>query len=133
MHHQAADIQDPRVALTVESVARFGRARIRVTGSSMLPAIWPGDAIEVERRALGEVCVGDVALFVRGARLFAHRIVEHRVDEIVTQGDTVPNADAPVNGSSLVGIVARVEHRGRVVSIGRQTFSQRIVAGCVRR
>ena len=32
----------------VEVLRRFGEARLRVTGSSMLPTVWPGDLVAVQ-------------------------------------------------------------------------------------
>ena len=38
--------------LVAEVVRSFGEVRLKVTGGSMLPAIWPGDVITVRRRDL---------------------------------------------------------------------------------
>src|SRR6266568_848730 len=35
--------------LFLEVLRTFGSARLRVTGTSMLPSIWPGDILEVDR------------------------------------------------------------------------------------
>ena len=68
---------DPRSeviqSLAVEVLRRFGEARLRVTGSSMLCAMWPGDLVAVRRQGMGEIRRGHVVLFVR--RFFAHRVV----------------------------------------------------------
>ena len=40
--------------LAGEMVRTFGRVRVRVTGTSMIPAVWPGDVLVVERRAGGK-------------------------------------------------------------------------------
>jgi len=54
-----------RLALVGEVLHRFGEARLRVTGSSMLPSIWPGDELTVRRRAVSELRTGEIALFTR--------------------------------------------------------------------
>ena len=44
-----------RVELVVDVLGQFGEARLRVVGSSMLPAIWPGDVLTIRRCPMGEV------------------------------------------------------------------------------
>jgi hypothetical protein len=133
MHEGALAIQDPRVALTVESLARFGRARIGVTGSSMLPAIWGGDVIDIEDRPLDRVRVADIAVFLRNGRLFVHRVVEHLGTSLVTRGDTVPTADAPDDAPEFLGVVTRVARAGGASEAPfRSSIRQRLLARMVR-
>jgi len=46
------------------------------TGASMLPAVWPGDVLSVCRGSSTQALPGDIILFARQGRLFAHRVVE---------------------------------------------------------
>ena len=62
--------------LFVETLLRFGEGKLAVTGASMLPAVWPGDVLEVRRQEAAGVRPGDVVLFRREGRLVAHRVVE---------------------------------------------------------
>ena len=109
-----------RAALIGEVLDRFGEVRLRAVGSSMLPSIWPGDVLTIHGVLAGEVQVGDVALFTREGRLFAHRVIGHIVGDgrvhLVTQGDTVPASDAPVSASELLGVVVAVSRRGKTSS-----------------
>lgn len=101
------------IALIADVLHRFGEARVRVTGSSMLPSIWPGDVLTIRRRAIREVRTGEIAVFTRHDRLFAHRVVAHAGRRLVTQGDAVPSRDAPVNEAELLGAVVSVSRDGR--------------------
>ncbi len=64
--------------LAVEVLRSFGELRFRANGSSMLPAIWPGDTLHVSREGATEALPGEIVLFERGGRLVAHRVVEVR-------------------------------------------------------
>ena len=65
--------------LAGEVLRSSGRLRLRVTGWSMLPTVMPGDTLIVERVS-GEVSRGEIVLFSRNQRLFAHRVVSTPVD-----------------------------------------------------
>ena len=112
-------------ALIGEVVHRFGVVRLRAAGSSMLPSIWPGDVLTVCRAEIGALQAGDVALFTREGRLFAHRVVGHIVSDgrvhLSTRGDTVPASDGPVSASELLGVVVAVSRNGK----GSRTFASR--------
>src|SRR5258708_31630032 len=74
--------------LAGEVLRSSGRLRLRVTGWSMLPTVMPGDTLIVDL-VNGAVSRGDIVLFNRNQRLFAHRVVSTPVDgpgEIITQG-----------------------------------------------
>jgi len=103
------------IDLIREALERFGEARLRVTGSSMLPSIRPGDMVTIERRTLNEVRRGDVALFTHDGRLFAHRVISREGTRLVTQGDSIPSADAPVSAADLLGVVVGVSRNGQAV------------------
>ena len=82
----------------------------------MTPAIRPGDTIEVERTHPREIQAGEIVLYMRGERIFAHRVVQRthsaRGIELVTRGDRMQKADAPVSAQELLGRVNWIE-RGR--------------------
>jgi hypothetical protein len=64
--------------LAEEVLRTSGRLRLKVNGSSMLPAIWPGDVLRIVRERLDAISVGDVILFARDGMLTAHRIIGRR-------------------------------------------------------
>ena len=91
----------------------MGRLRLRVGGSSMLPAIRPGDILEVRARRACGIRPGSVVLFERGGRLFAHRVVGNEGGALVTRGDALADADAAIGDAELLGEVIAVERNGR--------------------
>lgn len=90
---------------------------MRVRGTSMAPAIRPGDMICIERAGVGEIQIGEVAVFARDGHLVAHRVarIEAGVDgwHLVTRGDRAQHADAPVLGSELLGRAVSIERGHR--------------------
>ena len=103
--------------LFTESLRRHGRARLAATGASMLPAIWPGDILEVHATAPDSVQRGEVVLFARDGRFYAHRVVgktgtaEHPV--FITRGDCHRRNDPPVAAYEILGRIPAIERRSR--------------------
>ena len=64
-----------KCGLAVEVLRSSGTLHLRVLGWSMLPTVWPGDTLLVERLASNEVFDGDIVLFSNGRRFVAHRVV----------------------------------------------------------
>lgn len=108
--------------LAAEVAATFGRVGLRVAGTSMVPAIRPGDLISVERISAKEVSVGEIVVFAREGRLIVHRVVAKAgsPDEgsIVTRGDRTRRNDALVSSAELVGRVTRIERGHSAVCAG---------------
>ena len=104
-------------ALITDVLQRFGEVRVRVFGTSMLPAIGPRDVLLVRRCSMERVAVGDVVLSVVGERLFAHRVTQIGANAprryLITKGDTHERADPPVFQHQLLGKVVSVS-RGLV-------------------
>jgi hypothetical protein len=107
-----------RIDLLREALARHGAARIRVHGGSMWPWLRPEDELEIRREELARIAPGQIVLFERDARLFAHRVLRRlaaagsSAPQLITKGDTLAAADAPVNEAELLGRVVAVR-RGR--------------------
>lgn len=92
--------------LFADVLARFGGARLRLQGTSMLPAIWPGDVLEIVPVDPAALRVGDVVLFLREGRLFCHRVRALIADGEIwlrTRGDLVPGDDPPFPASAVLG------------------------------
>ena len=105
---------DPsRIALIRDVLRRFGEATIRVTGSSMLPSVWPGDELVIRGWLMRETRTGDIAVFTREGRLFAHRVVAREGPYLVTRGDSVPTRDEPVSEAELLGVAVSVVRGGQ--------------------
>jgi hypothetical protein len=105
--------------LLLQVLRDYGRVRIRALGTSMLPALWPGDVLDIERTDGGEIGGGDIVLRERSGQLFAHRVVaawgSGRRRMVVTQGDSIPHADQPFRASELLGRVEVVVRAGHEI------------------
>jgi signal peptidase I len=119
-----------------EVLRSSGTLRLRVTGWSMLPTIWPGDTLVVESVTSDAVNEGDIVLFGRDRRLFAHRVVQNIYGgfaEILTRGDAMPKPDPPVCETELLGKVRYIVRNGKSFEPGRSLgLTDRAVAALVR-
>jgi signal peptidase I len=89
-----------------EVIQRFGFARIRVFGGSMLPAIRPGDVLHVRAATAAEIAPGQVVVFERDGRLFAHRVVARTAAGLFrTRGDAHWRKDPSICDSQILGVV----------------------------
>ena len=123
--------------LASEVLCSSGSLRLCVTGWSMLPTIMPGDTLKVERISSQAACEGDIVLFGRDRRLFAHRVVskgrESPLQGIVTRGDAMATVDPPVLDRDLLGRVVLIVRNGKCLDPKRrQLLPQRAVTTVVR-
>jgi signal peptidase I len=106
-----------RADLALEILRSFGKLRLAVAGSSMVPSIFCGDVLTVDRVNSKQIQTGHVVLYARGGRLFAHRVI--RMDwtsggvRWITRGDSLAREDLPVEESELLGRVTAVERNAR--------------------
>ncbi|HUK31015.1 MAG TPA: signal peptidase I [Candidatus Acidoferrum sp.] len=135
--------------LVSKAVRKAGRVRLRVSGTSMVPAIRPGDLITVESALLPEIAPGEVIVFIRSGRLVAHRVNEivrcaarirngnsaqslHQ-SEVITRGDRARRNDSPVSSSELIGRVTQIERGGRRVRLrDKLTAADQVVSRLLR-
>jgi len=115
-----------------------GSVCLRVLGGSMTPWIRSGDLVFIKRFDFERVSLGDVVLFERDGRFFAHRMIGRaqgirageKVARLITKGDALDGLDAPVSQDEFLGRATRI-HRGRrhidLESFNRIVFG-RIVA-----
>ena len=108
-----------------------GRVRFRALGSSMLPAIRPGDVLCIEQCTPGAARPGDVLLTRHGERVLAHRLLrkERRAGEdlLVTRGDALWHADPSQPASMLLGRVTGISRGGVTLASSRSiTWLQRL-------
>jgi hypothetical protein len=124
--------------LAGEVLRSFGKLRFAATGWSMLPTVWPGDTLVVDRVGSDQVCIGDVVLVGRDGRLCAHRVVS-RTDDFanprwITQGDAMLAPDRPVGEDELLGRVLYVIRAGKLVAMpSKLNVVERWTARIVRR
>ncbi len=123
--------------LASEVLLSSGTLRLRVTGWSMLPCVMPGDTLTVDRASADDVSVGDIVLFSRDRRLFAHRVISRNQppgNGIVTRGDAMPTPDPPVLHAEVLGRVSLIVRNGKRIDARRgPRFSQTAVGAVLRR
>ena|SRR2546425_3216006 len=127
-----------KCALASDVLRSSGKLRLRVTGWSMLPTIWPGDTLEIERVDSDSVSTGSIVLFGREGRVFAHRVVaiEHDFDapRFITQGDGMATPDPTVAGSELLGKVQVIVRRGERIKPQKSlSFIESVAAFFIKR
>jgi signal peptidase len=101
--------------MALEVLQSTGKLRLQVTGSSMLPSLWPGDVLTLESISAQPLLPGEIVLFQREDQLVIHRVsrllssMGHT--EAVTRGDCIADEDAPIAASDVLGRVIEV-YRG---------------------
>jgi signal peptidase I len=113
--------------LVADMVRSFGKVRVKVTGSSMIPAIWPGDVVVVQRCEAAELQVGQVILYTRAGELVAHRIAAICGDSVITRGDTLSSNDPLVGKSEIVGEVLYLVRDGRRVQLNQSSMFSEVL------
>ena len=104
----------------------------------MLPSVWPGDMLVIESADCDALFERDIVLLGRDRRLFAHRVLAKGslfADfRVVTRGDAMPAADAPVSDHELLGKVSVILRNGKGVEPSRSLrLSQRAISAVTRR
>jgi signal peptidase I len=124
--------------LASEVLHSSGQLELKVTGWSMVPAIWPGDTLVIEAACSDAFSEGDIVLFRVANRFVAHRVVTKNCalgeSTVLTQGDAVQRPDAPVAHDDLLGRVSSIVRNGKSIAPSRDLrFSERAVAAVFRR
>jgi signal peptidase I len=108
--------RDPHIAakcdLTVEIIRQFGEVRLKVTGTSMLPAVWPGDVLTIRQRDPTDLVPGRIVLCYRNQIFVVHRFVGHRGKTLITRGDALIYEDPPFGGDQVLGEVISIQRDG---------------------
>lgn len=133
----ASDIRSLKCEMAAEVLRSCGSLRTRAAGHSMLPAIWPGDTLMIERTAGNDVTEGDIVWFRRGDRFVVHRVMmktgSYGCLTLQTQGDSAPRPDSPISDNEVLGKVAFIVRNGKCVAPSRiLRLSHRAVAALVR-
>jgi hypothetical protein len=117
--------------LALQVLSLHGHVRVKVFGWSMLPALWPGDEVTVERSDITKLEAGQIAVTHRHGRITAHRIRSIGRDHLITRGDSLRTCDPLVRPDEIAGRVVSVHRNGRDLD-PRQTFWHRIGASILR-
>ncbi|HXP85588.1 MAG TPA: S24/S26 family peptidase [Bryobacteraceae bacterium] len=137
-----------KLELAAETARKFGTIKIKVTGDSMLPSVWPGDVLTVVRQPLARFRPGDLVLAARhragdpphALEFVAHRVVRKEVRKdvprqspcLITRGDSLAHPDAPWEEHEILGRVAAVTRNGRRIDPSL-TPARRMAAWVLRR
>lgn len=112
-----------KLELGADVLRSFGELRFVAHGTSMIPAIFPGDILFVRHQPLEAMRRGDVALWSSNGYFCAHRVlrVEKTREEsaIVTCGDALGDEDAPIRCSDFLGHVYAIVRRGKRTELAR--------------
>jgi signal peptidase I len=123
--------------LASEVLRLSGSLQVRATGWSMLPTVWPGDTLVIERIACADVSEGDIVMFKSARRFVAHRVVNRSNEptnlKLQTRGDALPRPDAAVPSGDLLGKVSYILRSGKSIQPQRNLrFSERVAAAVFR-
>jgi signal peptidase I len=103
--------------LVGEILRNFGLACVSVKGTSMTPAVQPGDVLSIQHADFQQISIGQIVLYARDGRLITHRAVEKsegpHAPYLVTRGDRIVQDDYPVSRDELLGRVKFIERGGR--------------------
>ena len=109
-----SDLRDiAKCSLVAEVVGLSGQVRLKVTGVSMLPAVWPGDILTVNRNSPEDLIPGQIVLCYRNDSLVAHRLISRTGNHLITRGDALPCCDAPFRDDEILGQVVSILRNGR--------------------
>ncbi len=125
-------------SLLLEALREHGSCRFQVSGSSMLPTLWPGDLVLIRRSPLTQLGPGDIVLHEADGRFFLHRLLRLRTAgdriHLVTRGDAMPQQDPPFSTDHLLGVLAAVRRGSEWVPMPRRmSATERVVAALARR
>lgn len=91
--------------------------RGEIHGESMLPALWPGDVVEIESCSFDNVRSGEILLALRGEYLVLHRLIAPCTPNgFLLRGDSVPGVDPQFPPEALLGRLVRVVDEGHADS-----------------
>lgn len=103
-------LTDDEVVDAIEQrLGREGEARVVLWGRSMLPTIWPGANVVVERCQMSDLVLGDVALVRRDETFVAHRLIAYRDGRCVFQGDFFDEPEVSLHERQVLGRVASLQ------------------------
>lgn len=109
--------------LAEEILRSSGRLQFVAHGSSMIPAILPGDVLLARHQAIDSIRRGEIALWSRDGRFCAHRVrhVEKAGErrEIITRGDALQQDDQPIGADEYLGCVYAVDRGAKQIDVRR--------------
>jgi hypothetical protein len=109
--------------LAADGLRQGGYLRLRVYGESMLPALWPGDEVEIKSCSLQNLRLGEIVLAMRDNRFFLHRLVATSPSNgFLLCGDSMPGPDPLFPAEALLGHLVANANRGLRICALRPGF-----------
>lgn len=108
------------VELAKEVLSKGAECRLQVKGYSMSPFIKDNDVVTISPVSEASPGLGDVIAFVhpKTERLLIHRVVGKSGDACLVKGENALEPDGLIERKDIVGIITRVERKGRKVLLG---------------
>jgi Peptidase S24-like len=127
------DEEQIKCELAAQVLKDSGMLRLRASGSSMLPSVWPGDILTIRPQRFERWRPGDIALYMRAGHFFIHRVitVSNSGDFLIVQGELLPQPDPPVVAEEVLGKVVAIERNGLPVQTTWPSISLRIFASAL--
>ena len=103
-----------------ETLEKNGFLKFKAIGASMVPYIFSGDVIIIEKIDANEVTIGDILFFESQGSLFVHRLMRTSNTEngtyLITKGDSMHSHDNPIRPSQVLGKVKKIKRWGITVN-----------------
>jgi len=116
-------LEQDRCSLAAELLLRHRQLKLKAFGTSMLPALWPGDLVTIRSCTFDEASRGDIVLCLRDGRFYLHRVLQKTSGssgpQLCTRGDSMPMPDPPVSPSEILGKACAIDRNGKFVEISR--------------
>jgi len=106
--------------LVKDIVGKGVECRLEVKGFSMSPFIKDSDAVTISPIFDASPRFGDVIAFVHpeAHKLIIHRVVRKIGDACLVKGENSLEPDGLIERKHIIGIITKVERKGRKVSFG---------------
>jgi hypothetical protein len=116
----AGDPLDPRLPLARDTLLATGQLQMRAMGTSMLPAILPGDLLTFRHLAADDILPDQIVLVDRAdAGWQVHRIVAINGDQVTTRGDALRHRDPVASRQRLLGVLVGQQRGDRWLPVDR--------------
>ncbi len=107
--------------LATEILSMGHGVRIPTIGTSMHPHIRFKEIIHVQPASMGDLNIGDIAVYAFGCRMVAHRVLKKGRDGngpfLITKGDSMRFRDEIVRPEQVRGKVIAVERGARLLDV----------------
>lgn len=106
--------------LVKEVLSKGVGCRLQVKGYSMSPFLKDGDVVTISPMSDASPGFGDVIAFIhpRTERLIIHRVIGKIGDACLVKGENALEPDGLIERNHMIGIIRRVERKGKKVFFG---------------